>query len=186
LHDCEFGELTDWEHIGFIAKGGRWRIQLEGIEDEEKDLDARKLFRFLLAAANRGALPKPFTLHIDEVDLYGNAWLNDKSLVKLARFGRHWDFSFIVNARRYADIPKDWTSQSDAIILGPSVDMLSDGRVVRGIIGSHMLKAWERLERYQFIIKTLDGCGYIGYSAYEGYIRYTRYTGSERGNDGKG
>jgi len=183
LGDNDFGAEILWEDLPKIDRpmksGRRYRVSLvrrAGIED--LDIMAAKIFRFILLAAERDSLPKPFTLYVDEADRFGNAYWNDRSLKYLANYGRHWDISFIVNARRYAAIPKDWTSQSDVIVMGPSVDIIADGRIVSGLIGRERMKQWESLERYQFIGKGLDGIGYIRYNGYDedgGYIGYTRF-----------
>lgn len=178
LGDNEFGAEIAWDDLPKIDRPGssgyHYRVNLmrrAGIED--LDEQATKLFRFILLAAEKRNLPRPFTIYVDEADRFGNAYWNDRSLKYLANYGRHWEVSFIVNARRYAAIPKDWTSQSDVIILGPSVDIIADGRVVMGLIGRDRMKEWENLERYQFIGKGLDGIGYIRYNQDGEYIGYT-------------
>lgn len=160
-----------------IRHGGQSRLSLfTAPKNLDREEASRRVFRFILLAAEAGKLPNPFTLYIDEADMYGNAYWNDESLRRLANYGRHWGVSFIVNARRYAAIPKDWTSQSDMIIMGPSVDVIADGRIVMGLIGRARLSQWENLEPYQFIAKGLDGIGYTRYNGYSGEHGYIEYT----------
>lgn len=177
LGDNEFGEEIAWEQLPDIGKPGRRRLKLFSAPSElSRDAASAQIFRFVLLAAENRKLPEPFTLYIDEADVFGSAYWNDASLSRLANHGRHWSVSFIVNTRRYASIPKDWTSQSELIIIGPSLDTIADGRVVAGLIGTQRLPAWEGLKKYQFIAKGLDGIRYMRYSGYDrdtGYIEYT-------------
>jgi len=165
LGDNSFGVPLSWERLPEIGRGGHFRIDLfTAPTGLDRDDAAAVIFNFVLLAAEHGKLPRPFTLYLDEADTYGTAYWNDPSLKRLANYGRHWGITFIVNARRYAAIPKDWTSQSDVILMGPSVDLLADGRIIVGLVGRERMRTWETLPPFRFLAKGLDSVAIVSYN----------------------
>ena len=53
---------------------------------------------------------------MEEVNIFTDCWARDKPYLDLVRFGRHDRVSIILVAQRAAEIPKLFTSQSDAIV----------------------------------------------------------------------
>lgn len=176
LGDNTFGKALTWDTIDDIGRGGHTRIPLHTMARGNRLEAAEKVFKLVVSASEKGILPRPFTIYIDETDTYGTAFWQNPYLLEIANYGRHWQLSYIVNARRYAEIPKSWTGQSEVIIVGPSLDALSDGRIIQGLFGRAMLPRWQRLERYQFLGKSLDSIGYIRYNSSSEDIEYTRIT----------
>jgi len=53
---------------------------------------------------------------IEELNFFIDCWSRDKPYLDLVRFGRHEGVSILMVAQRAAEVPKLFTSQSDAIV----------------------------------------------------------------------
>jgi hypothetical protein len=123
----------------------------------------------ILHLAQAGHLPSPFCLFIDEADMYGHAAYNHPALKELTRYGRHWGVTFIINSRRYAELPKDWTSGADVILAGRSMDPRDEEAVSR-IYGREALSEWHTLSNWEFLGISLDNMTRVWYSDTDGQV----------------
>jgi hypothetical protein len=172
LGDLPFGRPVTF--AGLAGFGDKWRrlnMPAEAVSLHVGiDVLAGGSFAAVLKLAKADILPNPFTLLVDEVDAYGSAAYNNVALRELARYGRHWGVAYIVTARRYAEIPKDWTSGADLILMGPSLDP-QDAAMVERIIGGAYMAIWRNLRPYNFFGISLDGPAIYVYDSVERSIQ---------------
>lgn len=61
-------------------------------------------------------LKEPCTIVVDEASKYCNPYTIHDSLKRLISYGRHWNASLILAARRPSELHRDVTAQSNAIV----------------------------------------------------------------------
>lgn len=170
LGDCPLGRRVGyWE----IHNGGGWKrfdvlAEADAAGVSPSDM-APVLFTAVHRLARAGVLERPFCLFVDEADSYGSAAYNSPALSDLARYGRHWGVTFIITARRYAEIPKDWTSGADLILLGPSLDP-NDSDAAKRILGRNLWRNWTSVQSREFLGISLDGAGIYGYNSIDNSV----------------
>jgi hypothetical protein len=170
LGDCTLGrEVGFWE----IHNGGGWKrfnvlaeADLAAVTPSEI---APVLFQAVFKLARAGVLDRPFCLFVDEADAYGSAAYNSPALREIARYGRHWGLTFIITARRYAEIPKDWTSGADLILLGPSLDP-NDSDAAKRILGRDLWRIWTNVQSREFLGISLDGAAIYSYNSVDNSV----------------
>ena len=97
-------------------------------------------------------LNENYTFVIDEIDMYNDS----KVLETLIHYGRHSSCNIICNTRRYTDIPRLLTSQSDFFYCF-QISEPSDSEYLRKLTSNE----------YQQIVKSLGQYQYCIYPSYE-------------------
>lgn len=167
LGDCKQGRQITVDELHHAVRGGWWRLNVKA---ETKRLRchsnaiALTAFRFICEAARADLLPKNFCLFVDEADKYGTAAYNDENLREYARYGAHWsDSTYVITARRYAAIPKEWTTNADIILAGASMDP-NDGDAARRFFGYSNMQTWSELKLHEFLSLTPQALGIVMYN----------------------
>jgi len=162
LGDADCGVPIDYNGLADLR--GWSRLNVPGLTAGtaiSPETFATAAFFAVRKLAQAGHLPRPFTLLVDEADMYGSAAYNSPALRELARYGRHWGVQYIITARRYAEIPKDWTSGADLILAGPSLDV-QDAAFIRRLSAAHV-EIWRYLRMPDFLGFSLDGAAIYRY-----------------------
>lgn len=161
------GRLVTVDDLHHTIRNGWWRIS---IPDEARRLKCKSdkvaltVFRFVCEAAREKLFQPGFCLLVDEADKYGNAGTNDDNLREYARYGRHWqDSTYIITARRYAEIPKEWTAGADIVMAGTSLDP-NDADAAKRLFGKLNIQTWSRLELHEFLSLTPQAVGVVRYN----------------------
>lgn len=143
----ELHRLHEWRRMDVPREAERLGVGIDNL--------AGCTFTAVVRLARAKLLPCPFTLFVDEADSYGSAAWNNEALREAARYGRHWGIQYIITARRYAEIPKDWTANADLVLMGPSLDP-ADADVVKRIAGPYA-RNWAIIQQPYFLGISLDG-----------------------------
>jgi len=112
--------MAEFSTLGlqFEDPGDLWRYVSEGRPNASgiytmrctRDHHAEEVFRLLSTAQ------EPATLLVDEASNYCSPHSIDDELKRIVAYGRHWGQNVILTARRPAEIHRDLTAQSDAVI----------------------------------------------------------------------
>jgi hypothetical protein len=169
LGDIDVGQEVEFYDLAGVERWRRFNLP-DAARGSGIGIDtmAAGVFTAVYRLAEARCLPRPFTLLVDEADRHGHASWNTAALKDTARYGRHWGLQYIITARRYAEVPKDWTSNADLVLMGPSLDP-ADADTVRRIAGPHA-RIWAHVKAPDFLGIGVDGAAIYRYNSVDDSI----------------
>jgi len=149
-----FGTALDWSTIGALGRGGWFRVDVHQVSN------GRGLLRAVLAlvyrAARAGALPRPYTVVLEEADRYGRAGWNLPEIQRLVDCGRNFDLSVVVNLHRLAAAPEEYFHAAGVVLYGYTPpNAWRDNERLKKILGPGVLSIYRANVR-NFLFLAVD------------------------------
>ena len=89
---------------------------------------------------------KGFTIVIDEIEKYRTS----SDLMDMIHYSRHFNIHIVANTRRYVDVPRLLTSQSDILYVAPTQEP-RDIAYLKDYTSPEFIETLQGLDNYQFL-----------------------------------
>ena len=147
--------IRDIREIANVCAGGWWSIPVGLVEHPEATV--RAAVGFIKRVGIRGLLPKPYTVVVEEADVYGGPAWNMQELTELSNFGRHFQCTTIINAHAISSCPKTWFVNAGIVLYGFTGDF-TDLKNIEKRLGPEDFSTY-KYEIRDFLFLAKDTCG---------------------------
>jgi len=171
IGDFQLGTpIRNWGDVPNVVRGGWWSVQV-GLYNDSPALvrcTVALVKRYGLHDVNeknkrKHLLPRPFTLVVEEADMYGGPSWNMRELTEVSNWGRHYGCKTIINVHAISRAPKEWFYNADVVLFGHGGE--NDDVHVKKHLGAKLFSLYkENLKEFHFVAKTKwNSGGVVGY-----------------------